>query len=105
MRDFIEDIKNGLVNISLEDILKYNIDENDIYKVMLFNNKDIRNLLPNSILDFLIDSTKVCEDNLNTYYSKMSELFNLRNSTKLTLNLGYEKSIKRYLKKIKNHEN
>ena len=41
MRDFIEDVKRGLINISLDDFSKYNITESDIYKEMKMSDEYI----------------------------------------------------------------
>ena len=112
MRDFVEDIKRGLVNISREDIQKFNITENDIYKVMSisdeyikicknsFSNSKLLNILPESILNFLMECYNYSNENLDLYHNLISDC-KLRNSTRLTLNLGYEQPIKKYLKTIK----
>lgn len=120
MRDFIEDIKKGLVNISFEDTIKYNITEKDINSILLipdcyidlcksksFSYKDIVTLLPESIFNYLIDRTKLCQEYLNKYNDEINKgnLINLRSGTKLTLSLGYEKSIKKHLNLINGNLN
>ncbi len=112
MRDFVEDIKRGLVNISREDIQKFNITENDIYKVInisdeyikicknSFSNSKLLNILPESILNFLMECYNYSNENLDLYHNLISDC-KLRNSTRLTLNLGYEQPIKKYLRTIK----
>ena len=108
----VEDIKRGLVNISREDIQKFNITENDIYKVMSisdeyikicknsFSDSKLLNVLPEAILNFLMECSKYCNENLDLYHNLISDC-KLRNSTRLTLNLGYEQPIKKYLRTIK----
>lgn len=112
LRDFVEDVKRGLINISLEDMKKYNITENDIFSVMnmpddyinlwknkSFNTPEILDLLPQSILNFLIDGLRYCEDSLASYHDSIdsSSVPNLRASTKLTLKYGYENPIKKFI--------
>lgn len=118
IRDFVEDVKRGLVNISFEELSKYNITESDLIEVVNLPNQyvyickdksfvdnNILKVLPESILNFLLDSAKCCEENLKLYNDKMKmqRNNNLRNSTRLTLNLGYAKPIEKYLSLIKKY--
>ena len=119
MRDFIEDMRIGLINISLEDLNKYNITESDIRTVMSinekyidicknkgFNNEKLLKLIPSSILDLLYDNCMYCENQLSKYHNNLidNDLPILRNSTNMTLKVGYEYSIKKYLKKINSNK-
>lgn len=112
LRDFVEDIKRGIVNISLEDMKKYNITANDIYCVMRLNDKyidmckiksfknlEFQKMIPQSILNYLDDSLKICEYNIKMYYNNLPAL---RTGTRITLNYGYENSIKKFIKKANN---
>lgn len=78
----------------------------DICKNKGFNNEKLLKLIPSSILDLLYDNCMYCENQLSKYHNNLidNDLPILRNSTNMTLKVGYEYSIKKYLKKINSNK-
>lgn len=113
IRDIIEDIRAGLINIPIEDCLTFNVTESDLLQVSklsketadyckVSNYKDpaIIKLLPNSIIDWLDSETDKGLSYINQYVQNI-ENTNIRPITQKTLNLAFMHSSKSYLDKIK----
>ena len=116
IRDFMEDVKRGLINISKEDMEKYSISANDLFELMSlpeesidickdrgYNSLKLVPYLPESVITYLDNRIEQCEINLQKYHNKMENQSYpvLRKSTVMTLNLGYEKGAKTYIKQLK----
>ena len=116
IRDFMEDVKRGLINISKEDMEKYSISINDLFELMSlpeesidickdkgYNSSKLVSYLPESVITYLNNRIEQCEINLQKYHNKMENQSYpaLRKSTVMTLNLGYEKGAKTYIKQVK----
>lgn len=119
LRDFLEDVKRGLINLSQEDLIGFNIKEQDIYSLMNlpnslikvckdkgYNHPELVNLIPQSILDFLDQGSNYCANQITEYHQQMAEneLPPLNKTTVMALDNGFEKNINRYLKKIKHNQ-
>lgn len=116
IRDFMEDIKRGLINISKENMVKHGISIEqleelialedsvvDVCKKHGYTDSRLYSKLPSSIIEFLNECIDICNSNIQRYHQKYehSNERSLRSSTQITLLLGYEKPIKSYVKKIK----
>ena len=110
IRDFIEDIRVGLINISSEDINKFGITQDHINRVNRlpkeyedicekkgYNDKELLRLLPSPIIYYLNNEIHRCEENLNIFCSHREELNCLHKPTKITLDQGFSRPIINYL--------
>lgn len=119
LRDFLEDFKRGLINLAQEDLISFNIKEQDLYTVMNlpdnlikickdkgYNHQELINLIPQPILAFLDQGSNYCANQITEYHQQMAEneLPPLNKTTVMALDNGFEKNINRYLKKIKHNQ-
>ncbi len=110
LRDFVEDIQAGLINISTEDIALFGITDDHLRIINSFpkeyakicenkgyNAKELLKAFPSQIIYYLEEEAKRCAEHLNVFCAYRQELDDLHGSTKLTLDKGFSRPVINYL--------
>ena len=118
LQDLLSDIAQGLVNISEEDIKKFNIKESDIYSLLTVNEREysknpfvIYDYVSDGMMAWFLENLKLGESYINKYQSASnvnswnemaSSLIKKEDLQDVTFFLSLERKTDSYMKKMIN---